>query len=188
MIGNDLVYIPDWPKLPAERHRRFRQKLYTPLELSLLDNLPVYGEALFWSVKEAIYKIVYRQKPVAFYAPKAFEVKIVEQLGQQFWCRAEYAGTEYISCTDPLPDYLHSVALEKGVSKRFNGVQRQLQPYQRGQPKILIAPNGEEQSIIAKDHFGIPYFKRESALNNSYLSLSHDGYMLALAWLDSTKY
>ncbi len=183
MIGNDLVYLPGWPKPKADRLTRFRNKLFTSLEISILHDLPDYGAALLWSVKEAVYKIRYRDRPKAFYAPKAMEIKDVDLGGVEIICECWSAGISYTSKSEILDEYIHTLAIKSSADHRLKDVQISIQKYQHGQTKYLIDSAGNQLAKIGKNKFGIPEFRGNADFQNSILSLSHDGDKMALVWL-----
>jgi len=77
LIGNDLIYLPDWPQRQGLRLKRFRAKVFTAKELSLIEEAeqPYFIEALLWSVKEAAYKVWLKATHRPAYNPKNFEVQ-----------------------------------------------------------------------------------------------------------------
>lgn len=77
MIGNDLVYLPTWPKREGGRLQRFRTKVFTEAErefITLAEN-PHLAEAWLWSCKEAAYKVWFKSSHKREFAPKKFKVE-----------------------------------------------------------------------------------------------------------------
>lgn len=186
MIGNDLVYLPGWSKAEGKRLVRFKNKLFTSGEQTLIADYPDYGEALFWSAKEAVYKIGYRVKPTYSYAPKSIEILQVQNVDEYIYCDVEYEGNQYITRSKLHLEYLHTLALEGDNPIRFEKVLYALQEHKRGDPKILIQEGGRLLISIEKDGDGIPLFPLGSKYSGYSLSLSHDGALIGMAWISET--
>lgn len=77
MIGNDLVYLPTWPKREGSRLQRFRTKVFTEAEREFITSTenPHLAEAWLWSCKEAAYKVWFKSNHKREFAPKKFKVE-----------------------------------------------------------------------------------------------------------------
>ncbi|MDZ7846079.1 MAG: 4'-phosphopantetheinyl transferase superfamily protein [Owenweeksia sp.] len=185
MIGNDLVYLPDWGKFSAERKKSFRAKLFTGEEQSSLakfSNQPD-AEALLWSMKEAAYKLYFRVFPVPFYLPKKFECHLYH------WCEKEVSGRvafgkhEFLTQSLFTEDYLHTIALEAAALHGFDEVQKLIKAYHKNQPRLIEDARHSEKLKVEKDENGIPQLLLENKPVPHSVSVSHDGDKIAFAWV-----
>jgi phosphopantetheinyl transferase (holo-ACP synthase) len=81
LIGNDLIYLPDWPQRLGDRLERYRQKTFLAQEQIGIEKstAPFFTEALLWSAKEAAYKIWARYNEQRRYNPKNFAINLPEE-------------------------------------------------------------------------------------------------------------
>ena len=187
MIGNDLIYLPGWSKPDPERQRRFRNKLFTESEQLLLNSLPEYGEALLWSMKESAYKLVFRSNPSPRFAPKSL-VAHIESLGVgQISGVVSFESSGFNTLSHISNDFLHTIAVPSGYEHCLEKVGKHFSDRQRNQSDYRFEdPDGNEM-IITKDEFGIPRFDNEPAIEDSYVSISHDASRIAIAWVRGCK-
>lgn len=155
MIGNDVVDILQSRQESNWRRKGFLEKLFTTEEQLLIkeDSDPEILVWLFWSMKEAAYKIYNRQTKRREYIPKKLICKIVSSNN---YIKGEVTCGEniYYTKTTILNDGIHTIAVNSFSD--FNKV-------------IEI-----ERTGILKDEYGIPY------LNNfpyriQDVSISHHG-------------
>lgn len=76
MIGNDLIYLPDWPRRCGERLERYRSRIFTEAEIRLIEAAedPYKQEAKIWAGKEALYKLRQRAGGARLFRPKSLEI------------------------------------------------------------------------------------------------------------------
>lgn len=175
MIGNDLVYLPDWPRRSGSRLQRFRQKVYTPEEIVRIENSehPYLMEALLWAAKEAAYKADVKITRTRSFAPK--KLRLQKMLG--------VASPELLISIDERSydvkveredDYLYALATsvtsqEKETFKIKCNENSTISLQLQGHP-----------IEIWKDEIGIPHGKWQG--QELDLTITHDGGMRIYEW------
>jgi len=165
MIGNDLVYFPDWKRRSGDRLRRFRQKIYTPRERIWIENDSDHHllEAKFWAVKEAVYKSAFKKLRERKFAPKS--IAIVDYDGIHF--SVIHREEQYLVTVEVAKDFVHAV-----TSPGVGHLSFSFEDDSHYRSKITV----EESAMkLVKDNFGVPHgFWKNRKLD---LSVSHDGGM-----------
>ena len=182
-MGNDLVYLPGWSRPDSKRHARFKNKLFTDKEQKLLMALPDYGEPLFWSAKESVYKILHRHTREHRFIPKQIELLDYKEVSGFIWCTLQSSSGSYLSRTEFLNDYVHTQALKQSDGTIFDDIQTSLQPIAHREDRFLEDDKGIKLVKVESDDDGIPFFSTDSTYKNKILSISHDHELMALAWI-----
>jgi phosphopantetheinyl transferase (holo-ACP synthase) len=182
LIGNDLVYIPGWSESAPHRHQRFKDKLFLPSEQELLKSLPVWGEPLLWSMKEATYKLVFRTEPSYRYAPKSLRTSVQDLSADRIDGLVNYKDAEFLTQSWRAESYIHTIALPIEQQALFDQVRTLIAPRKRDSSDYQLAISKSEALEIVKDNAGIPHFKG-TRKSNSCVSISHDEDRIAYAWL-----
>jgi phosphopantetheinyl transferase (holo-ACP synthase) len=156
MIGNDVVDILQSRQESNWQRKGFVEKLFTVEEQLLIkqDSDPEILIWLFWSMKEAAYKIYNRQTKRREFIPKKLICKIVSDNNHYISGQVTCGENIYYTITTILNDAIHTI----GVSC-FNDLNKVVEI---------------EKSGIFKDEYGIPYLNDMSNIIKD-VSISHHG-------------
>lgn len=156
MIGNDVVDILQSRQESNWRRRGFVEKLFTAEEQLLIkqDSNPEIMIWLFWSMKEAAYKIYNRQTKRREFIPKKLICKVVSNNNDCITGEVSCGDNVYHTKTTILNDCMHTI----GVSS-FNDLNKVVEIKNTG---------------ILKDKYGIPYLNNLSNRIQD-VSISHHG-------------
>lgn len=114
MIGNDIVDLVQSRKDSNWRRRGFINKIFSENEQLLIANshdqeIVVW---LFWSMKEAAYKIWNRETGNRKYTPKNLACSVVERSCNSAVGEVVCEGNRYYTKTTVCPDFIHTVAVK----------------------------------------------------------------------------
>ena len=180
MLGNDIV---DLQKAALEsnwKRKGYLEKVFTANErLAITSSLnPNTMVWLFWSMKEAVYKIVNRATLDRFYAPQKFECELnINEIGTVI-----YKTQTYYTQTSITADYVHTIATAD--CHHLKNIQ------------ILFLANTEDYVVdfnstspnltLKKNEFNHPYFFVKASESCEYASISHHGkYLVIIHGIDS---
>ena len=156
MIGNDVIDLLQSRQESNWQRKGFVEKLFTTEEQLLIkqDSDPEIMIWLFWSMKEAAYKIYNRQTKRREYIPKKLICKIISNNNSCIKGQVSCEKNVYHTKTTISNDCINTIAVSS-----FNDLNKVIEI---------------EKTEILKDQYGIPY------LNNlSYgikdVSISHHG-------------
>ena len=185
MIGNDLIFLPGWPGHKGRRKERFREKIFHPAEFMFLEEQYRWSEPLLWSMKEAAYKVVYRNQPEWRFAPKSLRTKIIGRHDNFITGSVSYENLSFLTRSVFTGDYLHTIAL---TTESFTALEEcgvSLQENSKDRPRMLYDAEGKPVTEIVKDSNGIPHFSINSGLADYPVSVSHDHQLMAICWYPS---
>ena len=156
MIGNDVVDILQSRQESNWRRRGFLEKLFTAEEQLLIqqNSDPEIFVWLFWSMKEAAYKIYNRQTKLRQYIPQKLTCTIISDNNNCITGQVNCGGNVYHTKTTILNDSIHTIAVS--CLNDLNKV-------------IEI-----ERTGIFKDEYGIPYLSDFSKRSKD-VSVSNHG-------------
>ncbi|WP_163397522.1 4'-phosphopantetheinyl transferase family protein [Flavobacterium fluviatile] len=156
MIGNDVVDILQSRQESNWQRRGFLEKLFTEEEQLFIkqETNPEILVWLFWSMKEAAYKIYNRQTKRREYIPKKLICRIVLNENDYIEGEVTCGGNIYYTKTAILNDGIHTIAVSSYCD--LNNV-------------IEVEKRG-----IFKDQYGIPYLSDLSKISNN-VSISNHG-------------
>ena len=179
MLGNDIV---DLHKASLEsnwQRKGYLEKIFTPKEQITISNStdPNTMVWLFWSMKEAVYKIINRQTFERFYSPKKFECKIIVFES----CIAEgyviYNGITYFTKSDLNKNYIYTISSTK-ITK-FKKIKSH---YLANTKNYIDFFNFKSGFSIQKNLFGIPEIIDIKLQTKSLVTITHHGRYLAIAY------
>jgi phosphopantetheinyl transferase (holo-ACP synthase) len=166
MIGNDVIDIIQSRHESNWQRKGFLQKIFTPNEQLMISKAPdpEITVWLFWSMKEAAYKIYNRQTKRREFIPKKLVCSIVSQDDNSIIGKVNCDQNVYHTQTILLQESIHTLAVNS--LDDLNNV-------------IEI----ENRNII-KDNNGIPYLC--NFLSNTFqdVSISHHGRFQKVVTLD----
>lgn len=187
MIGNDIVDLDDIETSPSEIHPRFDERAFSSAERERLarSREPDRERWVFWSAKEAVYKLVRSRKPETVFSPPKFEVTRTNPV------RAEvtFEGERFSVALAERRSTVHAVAQSGERGRVLSAVAR----YDRANPSrgvralaiesiapYLGATPGELRIDRGPDRR--PVLLRNDAPTPGALSLSHHGRFVAFAY------
>ena len=179
MLGNDIV---DLQKAAIEsnwKRKGYLNKIFTPEEQIAIHNSPDPNTMvwLFWSMKEAVYKIINRQTLLRFYSPEKFGCKIF------FWDdgRSEgsvvYNGITYFTKSVLNQNFIYSIA--STAITNLKNISSQYLPNFKNYISLLEQGCGIH---IQKNLFGVPDIIDFELGTKKPISISHHGRHLAIAY------
>lgn len=180
MLGNDLV---DLQKAALEsnwQRKGYLDKVFSETEKLQIQNAadPSIMVWLFWSMKEAAYKIINRETGLRFYAPTAFTCKNNVQVGMNTG-EVHYKGNIYYTQSCITPAMIHTIALSK--KEDFNAVEVF---HFVNTPSYTMAFNSSSTTYsLTKNENGIPELIHKHAGTKHFASVSHHGNFLAIVAL-----
>lgn len=178
MLGNDIV---DLQKAALEsnwRRKGYLNKIYTLEEQKQILNSPDSNNMvwLFWSMKEAVYKIINRQTLERFYNPQKFECKITLFEDSKAEGLLKYNGTTYYTKSDLSQTFIYTIACLD--FSNFKNITTKYLPNSNNYAQILTHEYGIN---IQKNLFGVPEIIDFKKKINKPVSISHHGKYLAIA-------
>ncbi|MFZ6050450.1 4'-phosphopantetheinyl transferase family protein [Halocola ammonii] len=176
MIGNDLVYLPNWKRRSGDRLSRFRQKIYTQRERNWIEAAddPFLLEAKFWAVKEAVYKSWFKKYRERIFKPKSISIEAFKVSEEEFVFQVEIGNLRFKSICRKDGNYIHATAIELNEDLEFSSLYESYQSAPR-------AINFKSQKItLQKDSSRVPYGLYKGRKLD--VSMSHDGDLRAVVW------
>lgn len=177
MIGNDLVYLPDWPRREGSRLGRFRRKIYTAREMDWIEKAvnPYRMEALLWAAKEATYKAHLKVTRQRTFAPKKLKTSNVEG-SREPKLLMQVDDMQYRVCTEVKDAYLYALAMPVDEIEAVQTFRIETNEEQPEQPLWKGIP-----IQIEKDDLGIPHgWWQGQSLD---MSITHDGGVKIAEWV-----
>lgn len=180
MLGNDVIDLVKARKDSNWRRQGFLTKVFTANEQEKILNAtcPETTLWLFWSMKEAAYKIVNRKLQYRFFAPQQFQCISYGTVGE-----VKFENTTFFTQSEMNTAFIHTIATAD--VNEFSSVQTQLLP---NTPNYLSEFNARLSYFnLAKDANGIPFIMVKRTGENYCASISHHGDHLAIIFT-TTKY
>ncbi|PXY42095.1 phosphopantetheinyl transferase [Flavobacterium cheongpyeongense] len=156
MIGNDVVDLLQSRQESNWQRTGFLEKLFTADEQQAIkqDIHPEIMVWLFWSMKEAAYKIYNRQTKLRAYIPKKLICKILSNTNNYITGMVTCDENVYYTKSTILNDSIHTVAVSS-----FDDLNNVIEI---------------KKIRIFKDQYGIPYLRNLGAKIQD-VSISHHG-------------
>lgn len=157
MIGNDIIDIIQSRHESNWQRKGFIQKLFTANEQLMISNAldPEISVWLFWSMKEAAYKIYNRQTRQREYIPKKLICSVLSQDNNCMIGKVNCAQNVYYTKTIFLKESIHTIAVNS-LDDLENVIEI-------------------ENKDIIKDNNGIPYLCNFLSHTFQDVSISHHG-------------
>jgi len=176
MVGNDIVDLHISRQESNWQRKGWIQKIFSAKEQAAisLSTEPEKMVWLFWSMKEAAYKIFNRNTGKTFYAPDAFDCIITAIANGAATGKVFHESLTYHTKTFLNTDYIHTIARADGNVRNTQALLADntvLQPLQ-------LPPH----LILLKDKLGLPYMQDLQQNKNIPASISHHGRYYALAY------
>ncbi|SFJ83262.1 4'-phosphopantetheinyl transferase family protein [Myroides guanonis] len=156
MIGNDVIDLSLSRRESDWQRKGFIQKLFTTKEQRLIVNNSNSETIvwLFWSMKEAAYKIHNRQTKRREFIPQKFECLILTETTTCVTGIVRFLDMVYYTKTDISIEFLHTVAvtslndLEDIIQIERRGIGKD----EHGIPYLLSAQNKHQQAVSISNH------------------------------------
>ncbi|TCN53043.1 4-phosphopantetheinyl transferase family protein [Flavobacterium circumlabens] len=157
MIGNDVIDLIQTRQESNWQRKGFLEKLFTAEEQSLIAQQlnPERMVWVFWSMKEAAYKIYNRQTRIRAYMPLKLVCSLDSESSDCISGKVSCCGNLYFTQTIFTPDCLHTIAVTT--------------PHQWSTVTEI------EKKNIEKDEYGIPFLFSPLSPNGQAVSISHHG-------------
>ena len=182
MIGNDLIDLSAASLESNWERKRYLEKTFSIKERSFIleqsdPNLFVW---LFWSMKEASYKIIHRSTKIRTYNPWKYECSLVLQNKNHIEGNVKFENKIFHLKSEINDQFIHSIAVEQ-----LNEVQRMQihQSYNYLNKASFLSNCLSEDEVFLKDQYGIPYIGNKKNDNKKMATLSHHGKGIALVVL-----
>lgn len=175
MIGNDIVDLNASRKESNWQRKGWMQKIFSQQEQEAI-RLSTDREQmvwLFWSMKEAAYKIFNRNSGETSYSPAAFQCSITTINQHTALGKVQHKGLIYHTHTIFKTDYIHTVAKPEKIRNKAHTT---ILGPMNGQPELPA------NLTFHKNHLGIPYLLDIHTGQSIDASLSHHGNYFSLVY------
>ncbi|MBG6234282.1 phosphopantetheinyl transferase (holo-ACP synthase) [Pedobacter sp. CAN_A7] len=117
MIGNDIVDLRTAKQESNWQRKGYLQKVFTPAEQKLIleSASPDILVWLFWSMKEAAYKIYSKEMDIRNYAPTSLECSIYDLDGQTSSGQVSIGGITYYTRSSLHHNFIHTICADSLV-------------------------------------------------------------------------
>lgn len=196
MIGNDIVDLSMGTIGDGERRVRFMKKLFTNDEMDIIESLGKDDKWiwLLWSIKESVYKIVFREEQKTRYAPKSLKCISMSSSGEGIYhAKVDYEGFYFESRSIISREYIHTIAskslveIDQSTSEIFTIPSKKNENIINNKivESVISSKKYELASrlSIIKDKNRIPHLY-DGVDEIGYLSISHHGRFGAFAILE----
>jgi|GEM_PF-5814414 len=168
--GVDIVYLPGALRKKRSDHSRYREIVFHPSELSVIDSssVPEITVHLLWAMKEAVYKSFVRNEASSFrFIPHCVEIISFCEEGHLFMAEGKIKNVQISVQAEVFPDYI--LALVPGNNCEII--------------PVSISGKGEARKFLSG---------RADELRNSFgddllFSYSHDGPYAAISYCRSSS-
>ena len=163
MIGNDVIDLQQSRQESNWQRKGFTEKLFTAHEQLLIANDPDPETLVwvFWSMKEAAYKVYNRQTKIREYIPQKLACSIISKnnttiIGQVICSDNSYPTKTILSkenihtiAVTSLKDLEHVIEIEnKGISKDENGIPHLLNSVSDKFQAVSISHHGRFEKVV----------------------------------------
>lgn len=179
MLGNDIVDLQLAKTQSNWERKGYLAKIFTPEEQNAILNAknPNNMVWLFWSMKEAVYKIVNRQTLERFYSPQKFECEIIFLDDETAEGLVAYNGITYFTKSDLSQRFICTIASNEIIN--FKKISTKYLLNNKNYNQLLKQEFGIN---IEKNIFGIPEIIDFEQKTKKPVSISHHGRYLAIAY------
>jgi phosphopantetheinyl transferase (holo-ACP synthase) len=189
MLGNDLIDLQKAAIDSNWKRKGYLDKIFSQEEkLQILNSEnPSTLVWLFWSMKEATYKIINRETGLRFYNPKAFSCKNNVDGGINHG-EVYYNGKEYYTKSIISSTMIHTISLSQQLSNFIGSTRLLLNAVQlvhlTNTSSYMMDFNSSAKAyILKKNEYGIPELINRNTGVKQLTSISHHGKFLAIAFL-----
>ena len=193
MIGNDVIDLQSAALESNWKRKGYLDKLFCKEERNSIFDSPDPNRMvwLLWSMKEAGYKIYFREKLVRTYQPKNIICSNLFIDGNSARGQIYYNGQKYFSRSILNTDFIHTTAVIH--SSLFNNLQLIIEK-NRGAHNRLTGHYQEctyENTFLGytviKSGQNVPYLLNEATDERHSLSISHHGRFVSWAFISNNN-
>jgi len=177
MIGNDIVDLKQAKAESNWKRKRYLEKIFTIAEQKEISNSknPEITVWLFWSMKEAVYKIINRATTTRLFNPWKFSSNIKDVQENKVQGEVHYNNCAYKTASVITDEYIYTKAaidnLETIVSRiEVNSINDLVSDF---------FENNRFKTI--KDTYKIPYLLDTRTNDTFPISISHHGKFISMA-------
>lgn len=174
MIGNDIVDLQLAKTQSNWQRKGFLEKQFTDVEIEKIVNsddafLQVW---LFWSMKEAAYKLHVQQYQNRFFAPKKFQCSMISNTSGII----KFNEETYFSSSTITENYIHTI-----VFKNFDEIPNSKlflmdeKTSKTAQVSEQLLSSVTLATAIQKNEFGVPFLYQKDKKLGFSVSTSHHG-------------
>jgi len=179
MVGNDLI---DLNKATTEsnwKREGYLNKIFNHQEQEQIFNSPTPSIMvwLFWSMKEAAYKIINRESLQRFYSPKKFSCKNFSDQNETFGVVA-FEDRTYYTKSVINDNLIHTIA----SSKKENLAEIETYYLENTSCYLSDFNSKSDKYFLEKDENGIPNLIDKTNNESHFASISHHGKYLAIIY------
>jgi phosphopantetheinyl transferase (holo-ACP synthase) len=179
MVGNDII---DLNKANAEsnwKREGYLNKIFNVQEQKkiLKSANPDVMIWLFWSMKEAAYKIINRESLDRFYSPKKFSCKSVSEQHETLGVVA-FEDRTYYTKSVINNNLIHTIA----CSKKENLVEIKTYYVENTSRYLSDFNSKSDKHFLEKDENGVPNLIDKTNNERHFASISHHGKYLAIVY------
>lgn len=167
MIGNDVIDLRLADQESNWQRKGYLSKIFTAAEQDMICQASVPSDMvwLFWSCKEAVYKIVNRVSNLRIYNPAKFNCTLFDDDIRTASGKVFYEGQTYTFISYRNSSCIHTVAVSRDIFLR------NLDIYTGNSlPMDLFTDNS-----LVKNQDGIPYLMNCCTYSPTPVSISHHG-------------
>ncbi len=186
MIGNDIVDLMKVKKEINWQRKGFMNKIFSHQEQQFIlsqkdQEIMVW---ILWSVKEAVYKINYRENGKREFAPTKILCSNIQTSEKRLTIEVSYHLSNYYAQTFLFENYIHSIATSS-LSFIDKVITKVILDYPSDYP-IYLQENDllPKYCVILKTKTGIPYLFNNQNHKSLPISISHHGNLLGIAYIN----
>jgi phosphopantetheinyl transferase (holo-ACP synthase) len=190
MLGNDIIDLQKAVLDSNWKRKGYLDKIFSQEEKHQILNSenPFQLVWLFWSMKEAVYKIINRETGLRFYSPTAFTCKNNLQ-GQKNEGEVHYKGKTYYTQSRVTEQIIHTMALSR--SNLVGSIAPMRLPFNEVEIVYLANSSSYAEDFnsssntynLTKNEYGIPELIHRNTGAKQLASVSHHGKFLAIVFL-----
>ena len=179
MLGNDIVDLKKSALESNWQRKGFLDKIFTKEEQQEIWTAPnpEIMVWLFWSMKEAVYKIINRESLERFYSPQKFECKILFINDGKAKGAVVYNETTYFTESDLDANYIYTLA-----HAEISNLKKISTHYLCNATNYKNYFKLKYGHCIQKNLFGVPEILDFKLKTKKPVSISHHGRYLAIAY------
>jgi hypothetical protein len=167
MIGNDVIDLHLAEQESNWQRKGYLSKIFTAAEQDMICQASVPSDMvwLFWSCKEAVYKIVNRITNLRIYNPAKFSCTLFDDGDRTISGKVFYEGRTYPFISYRNSNCIHTVAVSHDVFLQNIDIYTG-----NSLPSQLFTDNS-----LVKNQDGIPYLMNCCTYSPAPVSISHHG-------------
>jgi len=182
VVGNDIIDLTLAKTQSNWKREGYLEKIFTIEEQNKIfsskdSELTIW---LFWSIKEAVYKIIHRKTKKRFYNPKKIQIELISKNDTNFCCNVTYNDQIYLTKSNVANNYIHTIAANTVENlDTIISITKDKQSYSL--QNLINSLFKRTTLFVYKDKHKIPNLKDTQTANVQPVSISHHGKFISLA-------